>query len=340
MTRRSCSEATLFSLRNEQRRVQSQRFSRRFASIWNRRNQWKEPCFQDWSTSSSLDAGRYWAAADRSPAAGIVWELQVFVILAKDKGDSLRVAPLADEKNARSFTVRRRVRLAPRLRIQKVVNDAFAACVAGYGWVTRQKCYGAYIEFGRFAFRSARHRENIAVAAAADFSQLHDQLQTRATSVWQGIISGWVQWVKDACTSFALCRQTGEDCLWRYNNNFFWPWIRAELYPTPTGLTAWVKNRLKTEQFIDSEWDFFLYLSVWSAGTTSFGCKWRGWLMMRLRKKKTAAQVLRSRSSRGTFRKGWADRSRTMLLIDIRARAQSWAIFVAKDFSLANKQAF
>ena len=30
---------------------------------------------------------------------------QVFVFLAKDKGDSLRVTPLADEKKVRSFTV-------------------------------------------------------------------------------------------------------------------------------------------------------------------------------------------------------------------------------------------
>ena len=39
-------------------------------------------------------------------------------------------------------------------------------------------------------------------------------------------------------------------------------------------------------------------------------------------------------------RKGWADLSQAMHLIDICARAQSWAIFVAKDFGLANKQAF
>ena len=39
-------------------------------------------------------------------------------------------------------------------------------------------------------------------------------------------------------------------------------------------------------------------------------------------------------------RKGWADLSQAMHLFDIRARAQSWAIFVAKEFGLANKQAF
>ena len=39
------------------------------------------------------------------------------------------------------------------------------------------------IYFGRFAFHSARHRVNIAVAAAAEFSQLHEQLQTRALNI-------------------------------------------------------------------------------------------------------------------------------------------------------------
>ena len=41
-------------------------------------------------------SGRCWAAADRSPAADIV--------LAKAKGDSLRLTHLADEKKVRSFT--------------------------------------------------------------------------------------------------------------------------------------------------------------------------------------------------------------------------------------------
>ena len=102
MTRRSSSEATLFSLRNEQRRVQSHRF---FGAERN-------PASKIDRHRRRSTSGRYWAAADRSPAADIVWELPVFVILAEDKGDSLRVTPLADEKNASSFTVRRRVRLA------------------------------------------------------------------------------------------------------------------------------------------------------------------------------------------------------------------------------------
>ena len=53
MTERRASTATLFSQQNEEHRVQSHRF---FWSLGIRgRNQWKEPCFQDWSTSSSFD---------------------------------------------------------------------------------------------------------------------------------------------------------------------------------------------------------------------------------------------------------------------------------------------
>ena len=39
-------------------------------------------------------------------------------------------------------------------------NDAFAACVAGYGSHSPE-----VLHFGRVAFGSARHRENIADAA-------------------------------------------------------------------------------------------------------------------------------------------------------------------------------
>ena len=64
-------------------------------------------------------------------------------------------------------------------------NDAFAASVAGYGSHAPE-----VLCFGRFAFRSARRQENIADDAAR-LSQLIGQLpQTRATSVWQCIISG------------------------------------------------------------------------------------------------------------------------------------------------------
>ena len=87
MTRRRASTATLFSLQNEDRRVQSHRFSGRLAygeGISERNPASKIDQHRRRSTS-----GRCWAAADRSPAA---------------KGDSLRVTPLADEKKVRSFT--------------------------------------------------------------------------------------------------------------------------------------------------------------------------------------------------------------------------------------------
>ena len=47
------------------------------------------------------------------------------------------------------------------------------------------------------------------------------------------------------------------------------------------------------------------------------------------KKKKTAAFELSG------SKKDWADRSQAMHLIDIGSRAQSWSIFVTKDFGLA-----
>ena len=87
MTRRRASTATLFFLQNEERRVQSHRFSGRLAygeGISERNPASKIDQHRRRSTS-----GRCWAAADRSSAA---------------KGDSLRVTPLEDEKKVRSFT--------------------------------------------------------------------------------------------------------------------------------------------------------------------------------------------------------------------------------------------
>ena len=87
MTRRRAPTATLFSLQNEERRVQSHRFSGRLAygeGISERKPASKIDQHRRRSTS-----GRCWAAADRSSAA---------------KRDSLRVTPLADEKKVRSFT--------------------------------------------------------------------------------------------------------------------------------------------------------------------------------------------------------------------------------------------
>ena len=69
------------------------------------RNQWKEPCFQDWSTSSSFDVRKMLGCCGQIARRWHCLGAQVFVFLAKDKGDSLRVTPLADEKKVRSFTL-------------------------------------------------------------------------------------------------------------------------------------------------------------------------------------------------------------------------------------------
>ena len=87
MTRRRASTATLFSLQNEERRVQSHRFSGRFA--YGEGISERNPASQIDQHRRRSTSGRCWAAADRSSAA---------------KGDSLRVTPLADEKKVRSFT--------------------------------------------------------------------------------------------------------------------------------------------------------------------------------------------------------------------------------------------
>ena len=136
MTRRRALTATLFSLQNEERRVQSHRFSGRFAygeGISERNPASKIDQHRRRSTS-----GRCWAAVDRSSAA---------------KGDSLRVTPFADEKKVRLFTACDDVYAwSPDVRkwCRMAVNDAFAACVAGYGSHSPE-----VLHFGSFG-RSAR----------------------------------------------------------------------------------------------------------------------------------------------------------------------------------------
>ena len=75
MTRRRASTATLFSQQNEERRVQSHRFSGRLAygEGISERNPASTEIDQHRRRSTS---GRCWAAADRSPAADIVLELR------------------------------------------------------------------------------------------------------------------------------------------------------------------------------------------------------------------------------------------------------------------------
>ena len=68
------------------------------------RNQWKEPCFQDWSTSSSFDVRKMLGCCGQIARRWHCLGAQVFVFLAKYKGDSLWVTTLADEKKVISFT--------------------------------------------------------------------------------------------------------------------------------------------------------------------------------------------------------------------------------------------
>ena len=52
-------------------------------------------------------------------------------------------------------------------------------------------------------------------------SLIIDLPQTRATSVWQGTIYRWIQWVKHACTSYAPYRRTCKECMW------LWLWTAS-----------------------------------------------------------------------------------------------------------------
>ena len=74
MTRRRASTATLFSQQNEERRVQSHRFSGRLA--YGEGISEKNPASKIDQHRRRSTSGRCWAAADRSPAADIVLELR------------------------------------------------------------------------------------------------------------------------------------------------------------------------------------------------------------------------------------------------------------------------
>ena len=94
MTRRTASTANLFSLQNEERRVQSHRFSGRLAYG---KGSERIPASKIDQHRRRSTSGRCWAAADRSSAA---------------KGDSLRVTPFSRrEESSLIHGVRRRVRL-------------------------------------------------------------------------------------------------------------------------------------------------------------------------------------------------------------------------------------
>ena len=60
--------------------------------------------FQDWSTSSSFDVRKMLGCCGQVARRWHCLGAQVFVFLSKDKGDSLKVTPLTDEKKVRPFT--------------------------------------------------------------------------------------------------------------------------------------------------------------------------------------------------------------------------------------------
>ena len=131
------------------------------------------------------------------------------------------------------------------------VNDTFeiAACVAGHGWVTRQK--GCILD----ALRSVPH-----ITGKTSLMQRISPNYTTSYRPWQhqcgkassqGEYHG-IQWVKHACTSY---RHTGKDCLWIYNS--FFMDHSAELFPklrTSTGLTVSVKNKTQNRAI---HWPWF-----------------------------------------------------------------------------------
>ena len=183
------------------------------------RNQWKEPCFQDWSTSSSFDERKMLGCCRH--------------IVRRSEGRlSESNAFSRRDESSLIHGVRRRVRLVAWLRkwCRMAVNDAFAA-----QWqdtdLTRPKCCTLDVldvqheSLGKHRWRSR--------------SLIINLLQTRATSVWQGIISGWIQWVKHACTSCTPYRRTGKEILW------IWLWTASFGLGSQWGTVSKIKNTNK-----------------------------------------------------------------------------------------------
>ena len=279
MTRRRASTATLFSQQNEERRVQSHRFSGRLAyreGISERNPASKIDQHRRHSTS-----GRCWAAAERSRARR--WHFlgaQVFVFLDKNKGDSLRVTHLADEKKVRSFTRATTCTLGgltPEV-VQKGSERRFRSlCGSGYGSHSPE-----VLHFGPVL--NVQH-ESLGKYPWCSRSLTVDLLQTRAISVWQGPStqgeysesSTHVQAVLPTVgLAESACGYDCEQLLLALDHT-----VRSEelfripKFRTPTGLMVQVKNKTQNWAIL---WHWlFWYQSVW-LGTTSFSWKWCGWL--------------------------------------------------------------
>ena len=174
--------------------------------------------------------------------------------------------------------VQRRVRFVAWLRkwCRKAVNDAFAACVAGYRSHSPE-----VLHFGPVL--NVQH-ESLGKYRWCSRSLTIDLLQNRASSVWQGIISGWIQWVKHEHVQAvrptvglaeSACGYDCEQLLLALDHS-------EELFPkfrAPTSLMVQVKNKTQNWAILTWHW-LFWYQSVW-LGTTSFSRKWCGWLCMK-----------------------------------------------------------
>ena len=102
MTRRRASTATLFSQQNEKRRVQSHRFSGRL--VYGEGISERNPLPRLIDIVVVRRVRKMLGCCGQIARRWHCLGAQVFVFLAKDKGDSLRVTPLADEKKVCSFT--------------------------------------------------------------------------------------------------------------------------------------------------------------------------------------------------------------------------------------------
>ena len=202
---------------------------------------------------------------------------QVFVFLAKDKGDSLRVTTLADEKKVRSFTA---------------CDDVYAwwpdsGSGAEIQWTTLSQLVWQDTDLTRAKccildrFLNIQH-ESLGKYRWYSRSLTIDLLQTRASSVQQGIISGWIQWVKHACTSCTPYRRTGRECMW------IWLWTASFGLGSQWGTVSKIQNTNKPHgagEEQNSKVGNSLTLAIWYQsvwlGTTSFSWKWCGWLCMK-----------------------------------------------------------
>ena len=200
---------------------------------------------------------------------------QVFIILAKDKEDSFRVMPAADEKE--SSLIHRATCMLGSL------NPDSESCAA-WQWtviskrlrqvtdLTRPKCCILAV----FAFLSGSHREDIADAALRSLTKV-DQLQTTTTSVrqhhlWLNTMSQ-TRILQTLLPTVALAKIT---CEHTTVNNFYWSWSLGSQW----GVISKVKSTNRPRTFDEEQHSklgnslmlgFFLYQCMRFGTTLSAG---------------------------------------------------------------------